>query len=266
VTTIVELLRGARDDTQRRDIEVLLAHALDVDRAFLYAHGTDSLSEAQSVNVQRLLNAYHDGTPVAYIVGSREFWSLELDVSPAVLIPRQETELLVELALTRLPQRARVLDIGTGSGAIALAIKQQRSDCLVTATDISEPALSMARRNAAKHRIDIELRTGNWYEAVVGSFEVIVSNPPYVRSDDPHLDSLVSEPALALIADIDGLGALRVVVGGAPDHLSPGGSLLVEHGYDQGNDVRRLFKDAGFVDIETTRDGAGLERVTLGKR
>jgi release factor glutamine methyltransferase len=266
MTTIAEILRGARDEAQRRDFEVLIAHALDVGRAHLYAHGSDPLSSAQLHCLQGPLDACRAGMPVAYVTGRREFWDLELDVSPAVLIPRPETELLVELALERLPPRARVLDLGTGSAAIALALKHERGDCVVVATDVSEPALAVARRNAAKHAIDVELRLGSWYSVAAERFDVIVSNPPYIRSDDPHLDLLVSEPRMALAAGSDGLDALRAVIGGAPEHLVPGGWLLVEHGYDQGTAVRALFACAGFTVIETVRDGSGHERVTLAKR
>lgn len=266
MTTITEILRGARDEAQRRDFEVLIAHTLDVDRTYLYAHGSDPLSDAQLHRLQRPLNDYRAGTPVAYVTGRREFWKLEFDVSPAVLIPRPETELLVELALERLPPRARVLDLGTGSAAIALALKHERGDCVVVATDFSESALAIARRNAAKHAIDVELRLGSWYSVARETFDLIVSNPPYIRSADPHLDSLVSEPQMALVAGSDGLNALRTVIGDAPEHLVPGGWLLVEHGYDQGAAVRELFARGGFAAIETVRDGAGHERVTLGKR
>jgi release factor glutamine methyltransferase len=266
MTTIAEILRGAGDETQRRDFEVLIAHALGVDRAHLYAHGSDVLSNAQLDELQRLLQLYRAGAPVAYVTGRRGFWNLDLEVSPAVLIPRPETELVVELALDRLPSRARVLDLGTGSAAIALALKHERGDCAIVATDISNIALMVARSNARKHTIDIELRLGSWYSVVSETYDMIVSNPPYIRSDDPHLDSLVSEPPVALVAGPDGLDALRIVIDGAPEHLVPGGWLIVEHGYDQGAAVRALFARAGLTTIETIRDGAGHERVTLGKR
>jgi release factor glutamine methyltransferase len=266
VTTIGETLRGASDEAERRDLEVLIAEALRVDRAYLYAHGDDPLSVEGIERLEPMLRLYHAGTPVAYITGRRAFWSIELDVSSAVLIPRPETELLVELALQRLPPRARVLDLGTGSGAIALAIASQRGDCTVTATDISDAALAMAKRNAAKLRIDVDLRVGNWYAAVTGTFDLIVSNPPYIRAADPHLQALVSEPRLALVAGEEGLDALPIVVAGAPEHLAPGGWLLVEHGFDQAASVRRSFERAGFDAIETVRDVAGHERATLGKR
>ena len=266
MTTIAEILRNARDETERRDFEVLTAEALGVDRAYLYAHADEAPSAAGNARLQHMLRDYRAGTPVAYIIGRRAFWNLELDVSPAVLIPRPETELLVELALQRLPPHARVLDLGTGSGAIALAIKRERVDCAVTATDISEAALAMARGNAAKYRLEIELRAGDWYGAATGTFDAVLSNPPYVGSGDPHLDSLVSEPSLALIAGGDGLAALRIIIDGASMHLASGGWLIIEHGCDQGASVRHQFERAGFAAVETVRDGAEHERVTLGMR
>ena len=266
MTTIGATLRAAIGDEERRDLEVLVASVLGVDRAYLYAHSDESLPPTAAQRVAVTLGAYRSGEPVAYLIGRREFWSLELDVSPAVLIPRPETELLVELTLQHLPPSARVLDLGTGSGAIAIAIAKERSDCHVTATDASAAALDVARRNASKHRMNVTFALGDWFRAVDAVFDVIVSNPPYVAEADPHLDSLVSEPRLALIAGDDGLAALRIIVAEAPGHLCAGGWLLVEHGFDQAPHVRHLFVSAGFAAIETIRDFAGHERVTLGKR
>jgi release factor glutamine methyltransferase len=266
VTTIAALLCSAPSDSVRRDLEVLIAHTLDVGRAYLYAHGHDALSAASAQRIENALDRYRSGTPVAYITGTREFWSFALDVSRDVLIPRPETELLVELVLQNLAPHGRVLDLGTGSGAIALAIKQERPDCRVVATDISADAIAVARRNADRHGLEVELRTDDWYAAVAEAFDTIVSNPPYIRAADPHLDLLVGEPAVALIGGTDGLDALRIVISGAPAHLVDGGRLLVEHGFDQGESVRHLFDRAGFRRVESRRDGAGHERVTLGER
>jgi release factor glutamine methyltransferase len=177
--------------------------------------------------------------------------------------------LLVELALQHLSPNARVLDLGTGSGAIALAIKRERGDCTVTATDVSADAIAVAKRNTDRQQLGVDLRVGDWYVAVDGAvtaFDVIVSNPPYIRTDDPHLSALVGEPTLALVGGTDGLDALRTIVSGAPDHLVAGGHLLVEHGFDQGEAVRRMFEHAAFRRVATHRDVAGHERVTLGKR
>ena len=266
MTTIAEFLRNAGDGSTRRDVEVLLAAALGVQRAHLYAHRDEPLIESAARRADEMLDRYRAGVPLAYLIGRREFWNLALDVSPDVLIPRPETELLVELALQRLPPHARVLDLGTGSGAIALAIKQMRADCAVTATDISAPAVAVARSNAAKHALDIDFRVGDWYSAVDDAYDLIVSNPPYVAESDPHLDTLVSEPRLALVGGVDGLDALRTIVHGAPTRLVPDGSLLVEHGFDQGEAARSLFERAGLRHVETHRDLAGNERVTLGTR
>lgn len=267
MTTIAEFLREADSDgSVRRDVEVLLAAALDVQRAHLYAHRDQPLTGAAAQRAQAMLSRYRAGAPLAYVIGRRDFWNLALDVSPDVLIPRPETELLVELALQRLSANARVLDLGTGSGAVALAIKQARSDCAVTATDISAPAVAVARRNATKHALDVDWRVGDWYSSVVDVYELIVSNPPYIAELDPHLDALVGEPRIALVAGVDGLDALRIIVHGAPTHLVGDGSLLVEHGFDQGRAVRVLFEQAGLHNVETHRDLAGNERVTLGIR
>jgi release factor glutamine methyltransferase len=188
-------------------------------------------------------------------------------VTPEVLIPRPDTELVVELALQRLRAEARVLDVGTGSGAIALAIKHSRPDCTVVAIDVSFAAAGIARRNAAKLGLDVDVRVGDWFDAVhAETFDAIVSNPPYVREGDPHLDMLVSEPRLALVAGADGLAALRVVVRDAFIRLAPRGVLIVEHGFDQGADVRVLFEARGYGAIATHRDAAGHERATLGSR
>lgn len=266
MTTIAALLRAAPSEAARRDSEVLIANALGVGRAYLYAHGDQTLSDEDAQRIENVLRRHRAGTPVAYITGSREFWSLTLDVSPDVLIPRPETELLVELALRDLAHNARVLDLGTGSGAIALAIKQERADCAVTATDVSPAAIAVARRNAAKYGLQVDARIGDWYASISGTFDAIVSNPPYIRAMDPHLDSLVGEPVLALVSGDDGLDALRIIIDGAPSRLSAGGRLLVEHGFDQAEEVRRLFERAGLERVASHRDVAGHERVTLGER
>ncbi len=266
MTTIAEFLRNAGAGSIRRDVEVLLAAALGVQRVYLYAHGDEPLTGPAADQAQTMLRRYRAGTPLAYVIGRRDFWNLSLEVSPDVLIPRPETELLVELALQRLPPRARVLDLGTGSGAVALAIKQARADCDVTGTDISAQAITIAQRNAATHALDVNWRVGDWYTASDDVYNLIVANPPYIAEADPHLDALVGEPRLALVAGVDGLDALRIIMHGAPARLVGEGSLLVEHGFNQGGAVRALFELAGLRDIETHRDLAKNERVTLGTR
>jgi release factor glutamine methyltransferase len=264
--TIAALLRPADSNVDRRDIEVLLCAALAVDRAYLYSHANEPLEGAALARVEAMLREYERGAPVAYITGQRDFWDMTLDVNSSVLIPRPETELLVELVLTHIPDRGHLLELGTGSGAIALAIARQRTDVTITATDVSTAALEVARRNALRYRLDISWALGDWYAAATGMFDVIVSNPPYVAEHDPHLTGLVSEPSLALVAGPDGLDCLRVVIEGAPAHLRSGGWLLVEHGFDQAAAVAQMFASRHFQDITTVADLGGQPRVTLGRR
>jgi release factor glutamine methyltransferase len=253
----------------RLDAELLLAHALGVSRASLYAHAEDEPDTAARDAFLHLVDERARGVPVAYLVGRREFWSLDLAVTPAVLIPRPETELLVELALARIPQdsAADVADLGTGSGAIALAIASKRPLARVVATDRSEAALEIASQNARRLSLaNVAFAKGDWFAALATNFDVIVSNPPYVAAGDPHLDGdLRHEPASALVAGADGLDALRRIAAGALAHLRAGGWLFVEHGFDQGEPVRRLFRAGGLKDVETVRDAGGRERVTLGR-
>lgn len=260
---------SACSDTPRLDAEILLSHLLGTSRAQLLARDHRALEPALAARWDQWLARREHGEPVAYLTGIRGFWSLDLAVSPAVLVPRPETELLVEWALERLHGRAspQVVDLGTGSGAIALAIASERADAQVRATDASAEALAQAGANAARLRLPVHFERGDWYAACAGRrFDLIVSNPPYVAEDDAHLLSLKCEPRSALTPGGDGLSALRTIVAEAPHHLLHGGSLLVEHGADQGAAVRTLFEQAGFRDIETRRDLAGLERATGGLR
>lgn len=270
MTSIAEYLRGnadsRRDLASRRDVEAVLCAALGVSRAYLYAHADAALQNDVVRRVETALDALERGMPVAYISGEREFWNLSLAVTPAVLIPRRETELLVELALERLAEGARVLDLGTGSGAIALALGKERTDLSITASDISTAALAVARENAKRLDITVHWLHGDWYTAVVERYDMIVSNPPYIEADDSHLDALGYEPRVALVGGADGLAALRLVVGGASQHLTPGGWLIVEHGYRQAAAVRALFAAAGFADVATRADLGGNDRATLGRR
>lgn len=217
-------------------------------------------------------NAYLDfvrrrgaGEPVAYILGRREFYSLELSVNPAVLIPRPETELLVDLALERRP--ACVLDLGTGSGAVALAIKRHLPGARVVAIESSAAALAVARRNAVKLNLDVDFRHGRWFEPVAGErFELVVSNPPYVAAGDPHLPGLRHEPEAALVSGPDGLDAIREITSAAGLFLAPGGWLLLEHGQGQDAKVRLLLEKAGLESVNTWPDLAGIGRVSGGRR
>lgn len=253
------------------DARALLLHVLGVDRAWLVAHDRDALPREHADTFFALAKRRRDGEPVAYLVGHREFWGLDLVVTPAVLIPRPETETLVEAALARLPaaRPARVLDLGTGSGAIALAIAHERPMAEVVATDVSGEALSVARENARRLHIgNAAFIASDWYAALPpDAFDLIVSNPPYVDRSDPHLGEgdLRFEPRLALTPG-DGLVALKAVIFGARERLAPRGALVVEHGHDQSAAVRGLFATAGFDAVVALRDLAGIERVVAGVR
>ncbi len=274
--TVAALVRAGAarlgGEDARREAEWLAECALGVDRAWLFAHAGDAVSTERGARFAALLARRARGEPLAYILGHTGFWTLDLEVSPDTLIPRPETELLVEAALARLPEGTapRVADLGTGSGAIALALASERPQARVLATDASAAALHVARRNAARNEIgNVAFRQGDWLEPLAGErFDLIASNPPYVALGDPHLDQgdLRFEPDAALASGADGLDALRVIARDAPAHLLPGGWLLLEHGLDQGEAVRGLLRDAGFHRIETLRDLEDRERVTLGCR
>jgi release factor glutamine methyltransferase len=256
----------------RAEAEILLAHALARPRSWLYAHSEDALPQEAARRFAPLLDRRIAGEPVAYLVGRREFWSLDLEVGPATLVPRPETELLVELALAHLAPEAdaRVLDLGTGSGAIALAIASERPRARVTAVDASAPALQVAQRNAVRLGLErVRLLRSDWFSAVRDErFDLVLSNPPYLASDDPHLreGSLPFEPSLALASGRDGLDALRAICTGAPARLQDGGWLLFEHGLSQGEPARGLLRQNGFAQVQTWRDLEGRERVSGGMR
>ena len=271
VPTVARLLARARDLIDPADAALLLAHALGKSRSWLFAHADDALGEAEAARFDVLLARRAAGEPVAYLTGWRGFWTLELAVTPATLVPRPETELLVDLALARLPVDApvRVADLGTGSGAIALAIASERPRAQVLATDASSAALDVARGNAARNGIgNVAFRLGSWLQPLgEDTFDLIASNPPYIAEGDPHLarGDLRFEPAMALSCGADGLDAIRVIVRDAPACLRPGGWLLLEHGWEQGDAVRALLAAAGFVDVATERDLEQRDRVSLGR-
>jgi release factor glutamine methyltransferase len=254
------------------DARVLLAHVLQRDRAWLVAHADDLLTREEIAAFLALARRRRDGEPVAYLSGIREFWGLELAVTPDVLIPRPETEALVEFALSKLREDRplRVLDLGTGSGAIALALAHERPCAAVVGTDRSPAALDVARANAVRLNVgNVEFINADWYRgAPPGPWDLIAANPPYIGAGDPHLaeGDLRFEPAMALSPGGEGVVALREIIGGARNHLANGGWLAVEHGYDQSAVVQQLFRDAGFADVTATRDLAGIHRVVAGVR
>jgi release factor glutamine methyltransferase len=257
-------------DSPRLDAELLLCTVLQRDRSYLHSHPEARLDATQFARFTGLLAARARGEPIAYLTGKREFWSLDLAVTPDTLIPRPETELLVEQALARIPVSAtwEILDLGTGSGAIALALAKERSDCRIVAVDLGAETLDVARDNAMRHRLaNLEFLQGDWYTPVVTrAFHLIASNPPYVALSDPHLaqGDLRFEPRQALVSGSDGLDDLRQIIASAPRHLHDGGSLLLEHGHEQGARVRDLLQAAGFTGVLSVRDFSGHERVSLG--
>lgn len=248
------------------DYRVLLCHALGLSRVGLITQSERALSADEAQRFAALVRRRLDGEPIAYIVGQREFFGLPFEVGGAVLIPRPDTELLVELTLERLPPSGRVLDMGTGSGAIAVAVAHTRRDADVTALDVSPEALAVARRNAAANGVRVAFLQSDWYAALEAKapFDVIASNPPYIASGDRHLSEgdLRYEPVGALTDHADGLSALRIIVAGAAAHLKPQGWLLMEHGYDQSAAVRQLLTEQGYTDVQSWTDLAGIERVT----
>lgn len=273
MTTLGAALRLAQaKGLDRLDTQLLLLHALGQDahdRAWLIAHDADALSTVAESRLVALVARRAAGEPLAYIIGRREFFGLDLEVNPNVLIPRPDTEILVQWALEHLPtaadQALRVLDLGTGSGAIALALKAQRPHVQVHGLDLSQAALAVAQVNATRLGLEIRLSQSNWLEGNHQRYHLIVANPPYVADADPHLSDLAHEPLQALTAGSDGLQDLRTIIASAPGHLCPGGSLLLEHGYDQAAAVRELLSANGFCDIASRRDLAGIERCSGGR-
>jgi release factor glutamine methyltransferase len=249
------------------EARILITHALALSRMQLVTQSEHALNAHEAQQLSALFQRRLDGEPIAYIIGEREFFGLMLHTTPDVLIPRPETELLVELTLDRLPAGGNALDLGTGSGAIAIALAHTRPDASVSALDASTAAIAVAQRNATRHRTNVRFLCSDWYAALTSEhFDVIAANPPYIVAGDAHLSEgdLRFEPIDALTDHADGLSALRTIIEGAPDHLTPGGSILLEHGYDQALAVRELLSRQGFHQVQSWNDLAGIERVSGG--
>jgi len=263
VSTIGEWL-GANADLDRLDRELLLCELPGLTRARILAAPEAPLACADRARLDHWSARRRAGEPLAYLTGSRGFRDFDLAVTAAVLIPRPETELLVEIALELVQPGERLLELGTGSGAVAIALARDTS-ARVTAVDVCPDALAVATANAAALDAPVEWVRSDWYAALTDRYHLIVSNPPYIAAGDPHLPALRHEPFIALVSGADGLDAIRHIVDAAPDHLEPGGWLALEHGFDQGDAVRALLQQRGFERIETRQDLAGLDRVSLGR-
>ena len=260
---------SALSESPRLDAEALLAWVLGTPRSYLFTHPEEELRDRPASDFSDAIDRRAEGEPIAYITGSKEFWSLELNVSHETLVPRPETETLVEQALHLIPQDrpCRVLDLGTGSGAIAIAIASERPKSKVDAVDISNAALKIARENAILHKLpNISFLQGNWTKPVVNqTFDFVVSNPPYVCEDDPALDKLQYEPRASLAAGPDGMDAIRQIAEVAGEVLAKNGTLLLEHGADQQDAVAAVLQDNGWTDIDCFKDLAGQPRVSTAR-
>lgn len=250
------------------EARLLLAHALGVERAWIVAHPDDEVSASQAARIEELYRRRREGEPVAYLTGEREFYGLALAVSPAVLIPRPETELLVEMALEHMARGQRVLELGTGSGAIAIALAHARPDAIVCAGDISEAALMVAQANAKRHQVRVRFERSDWFSAFAGDrFDMVLSNPPYIASGDAHLTQgdLRHEPRHALEAGPAGLECITRIAAEAPAHMTPGAWLILEHGHDQGDACVDLLRRLGYERVSDRADLAGVPRVVAGR-
>lgn len=265
----LEAALGLDASTARIEVQCLLQHVLNVNRAYLLTHPERILDAGESARYLSLFERRMRGYPIAYLLGVREFFGLDFSVTDATLIPRADTELLVETALHHLPEQGSLLDLGTGSGAIALSVAHQRPDAVVVAVDASPSALQVARDNALRLNLShVRLQESDWFSQLSGErFDLIVSNPPYIEEGDIHLSQgdVRFEPLSALASGKDGLDDIRRIVACAREHLNAGGWLMFEHGYDQAARVRELLRQAGFGEVSSHRDLAGIERVTIGR-
>lgn len=265
----IQTLLAGISDVPRLEAELLLMQVLQVDRGFLLRESDQAAAPTIIARLEEMIAERLGGRPLAYLLGHWAFWNLELAVSPAVLIPRPDTEILVESALERLPPtfKGNILDLGTGSGAIALALARERPQARVFAVERSARALAVAQNNGQALGLSVRWLQGDWFAPLATDlrFDLIVSNPPYIAADDPHLNALQDEPLEALISGPDGLDALRHIIHTSPDHLKPGGHLLLEHGFEQGQAVRDLLSAAGYQQVETGLDLGGRERVSGGQ-
>ncbi len=261
--TLGQWLAG-NGDLERIDRELLASRALNLTRAQIIARPEIRLSSSQRQSLDQLAERRRQ-EPWAYIAGEKEFFGLRLSVGPGVLVPRPETERLVELAIERAPQAGRMLDLGTGSGCIAVAVKTHRPDLRITAADVSAAALETAQRNARRHGADLEFLHSDWFRALAGRFDWIACNPPYIADSDAALEDLRAEPRIALAGGPHGLAAIKAVIKGSGAHLKARGTLALEHGRDQAEAVRRGFADCGFTSFQTHEDLAGHPRVSLGR-
>lgn len=258
-------------DSAKLDSEVLLTHSLQKEHSYLYTWPENEINTDQLQKFQKLISKRKSGTPIAYLLGNKEFWSLNLTVSPDTLIPRPETELLVEQALNIAPKNESwtIADLGTGSGAIALAVASERTQCQITAVDQSLPALKIARQNAISNNIkNVNFIQSDWFEALVDQqFNLIISNPPYVSAQDPLLSQgdVQFEPTTALASGTDGLDDIRLIIKNAPEYLINGGWLLLEHGFEQHKQVQNIFNSANYKNISTINDLSGHPRVTFAQ-
>ncbi len=273
---IVEALKNAQQqlnlfDSAKLDAEILLCSVLNCERPYVYAHPEQELSNKEIGSFNKLIPLRAEGQPVAHLINNKEFWSLSLHVTKDTLIPRPETEFLVEEVLNIIPSdlNKKILDMGTGSGAIAIAIASERPLASLTATDNSDAAIKVAKQNADAHKIEnIKFIKADWFENEnIKTYDLIVSNPPYIENNDPHLEQgdVRYEPISALASGKDGLDDLRIIIRESKDHLSQQGWLLVEHGYNQGEAVKQLFIENGYVSLSTLKDYSGNDRISIGQ-